>query len=52
MGHPGYGCQSLNVDVERRLVIAYLSNGLKTATGEMCRPYQQILHSVFKVITN
>uniref|UniRef100_A0A915BFA8 Secreted protein n=1 Tax=Parascaris univalens TaxID=6257 RepID=A0A915BFA8_PARUN len=50
LGHPGYGGQSLNVDVERRLVIAYVSNGLKTGTGEMCRTYQRILRTVFNEI--
>uniref|UniRef100_F1L324 Beta-lactamase domain-containing protein 2 n=2 Tax=Ascaris TaxID=6251 RepID=F1L324_ASCSU len=50
LGHPGYGGQSLNVDVERRLVIAYVSNGLKTGTGEMCSAYQRILRTVFNVI--
>ncbi|VDM23822.1 unnamed protein product [Toxocara canis] len=50
LGHPGYGGQSLNVDVGRRLVVAYVTNGLKTGSGEMCRPYQRIIHSVFRVI--
>uniref|UniRef100_A0A915PKJ7 Beta-lactamase-related domain-containing protein n=1 Tax=Setaria digitata TaxID=48799 RepID=A0A915PKJ7_9BILA len=47
-GHPGYGCQALNIDIDKKLVIAYVSNGLKTASGEMCRTYQSILRSLYR----
>ncbi|EJW82363.1 beta-lactamase [Wuchereria bancrofti] len=47
-GHPGYGCQILNIDFDNKLVIAYVSNGLKTGSGKMCRTYQSILRSLYR----
>ncbi|CAG9538712.1 unnamed protein product [Cercopithifilaria johnstoni] len=47
-GHPGYGCQVLNIDFDNKIVIAYVSNGLKTGSGEMCRTYQSILRSLYR----
>nr|CRZ25768.1 BMA-LACT-6 [Brugia malayi] len=47
-GHPGYGCQALNIDFDNKLVIAYVSNGLKTGSGKMCRTYQSILRSLYQ----
>ncbi|VDN92715.1 unnamed protein product [Brugia pahangi] len=47
-GHPGYGCQALNIDFDNKLVIAYVSNGLKTGSSKMCRTYQSILRSLYQ----
>ncbi|KAL3981709.1 Beta-lactamase family protein [Acanthocheilonema viteae] len=47
-GHPGYGCQALNIDFDNKIVIAYVSNGLKTGSGKMCRTYQSILRSLYR----
>jgi len=46
-GHPGLGCQSLYIDVEEQLVVAYLSNGLKSSTSILCLPYQRLLQTVY-----
>jgi hypothetical protein len=50
MGHPGYGCQSIHVDPEMDLVVAYLSNGLKSATSLLCAPYQRMLQEVYRSV--
>ncbi|VDM94998.1 unnamed protein product [Thelazia callipaeda] len=47
-GHPGYGCQALDVDIENKIVVVYLSNGFKTGTGIMCATYQSILRSLYR----
>uniref|UniRef100_A0A1I7XDJ9 Beta-lactamase domain-containing protein n=1 Tax=Heterorhabditis bacteriophora TaxID=37862 RepID=A0A1I7XDJ9_HETBA len=51
-GHPGYGGQFIHVDPENELVIAYVSNGLKTGTGELCGTYMRLLKKVYDVIGN
>ncbi|OZC05024.1 beta-lactamase [Onchocerca flexuosa] len=47
-GHPGYGCQALDIDFDNKLVIAYLSNGLKTGSSKICKTYQSILRSLYR----
>ncbi|VDK77281.1 unnamed protein product [Litomosoides sigmodontis] len=47
-GHPGYGCQALNIDFHNKIVIAYLTNGLKTGSAKMCRTFQSILRSLYR----
>lgn len=46
-GHPGYGGQNVHVDPINDLVVVYLSNGLKTGSGELCYPSQRLLRSVY-----
>uniref|UniRef100_A0A0R3RS53 Beta-lactamase domain-containing protein n=1 Tax=Elaeophora elaphi TaxID=1147741 RepID=A0A0R3RS53_9BILA len=46
-GHPGYGCQGLDIDFDNKMVIAYVSNGLKTGSSKICRTYQSILRSLY-----
>uniref|UniRef100_A0A8R1TUB8 Beta-lactamase domain-containing protein n=1 Tax=Onchocerca volvulus TaxID=6282 RepID=A0A8R1TUB8_ONCVO len=47
-GHPGYGCQALDIDFDNKLVIAYVSNGLKTGSGKVCKTFQSILRSLYQ----
>uniref|UniRef100_A0A1I7ZDZ7 Beta-lactamase domain-containing protein n=1 Tax=Steinernema glaseri TaxID=37863 RepID=A0A1I7ZDZ7_9BILA len=47
-GHPGYGCQTIHIDPDNDLTVAYVTNGLKTATSELCQPYQRLLAEVYR----
>ncbi|MCP9266308.1 Beta-lactamase domain-containing protein 2 [Dirofilaria immitis] len=47
-GHPGYGCQALDIDFDNKLVIVYVSNGLKTGSGKICKTYQSLLRSLYR----
>ncbi|KAK6747124.1 hypothetical protein RB195_000383 [Necator americanus] len=49
-GHPGYGCQFLVVDPWNHLSIAYVSNGLKTGTGEICTTYMRLQRAIYSVL--
>ncbi|CAB3409782.1 unnamed protein product [Caenorhabditis bovis] len=49
-GHPGYGGQFVHVDPATGLSVAYLANGLKTGTGELCGPYMRLLREVYHSI--
>ncbi|VDD91566.1 unnamed protein product, partial [Enterobius vermicularis] len=49
-GHPGYGGQALNVDVEKGISFAYLTNGLKTGSGEMCKTYWRLLNKLYEIV--
>ncbi|KAK6035937.1 hypothetical protein COOONC_26558 [Cooperia oncophora] len=46
-GHPGYGGQFVHVDPANHLVLVYLSNGLKTGTGELCTTYMRLLRAAY-----
>ncbi|XGW29897.1 hypothetical protein V3C99_009163 [Haemonchus contortus] len=46
-GHPGYGGQFVHVDPANQLVLAYLANGLKTGTGELCGTYMRLLRATY-----
>uniref|UniRef100_A0A915CZK8 Beta-lactamase-related domain-containing protein n=1 Tax=Ditylenchus dipsaci TaxID=166011 RepID=A0A915CZK8_9BILA len=39
-GHQGYGGSTLMIEPEEELVIAYVSNSIKTGTGELGRCYR------------
>ncbi|KAK6023095.1 beta-lactamase, partial [Ostertagia ostertagi] len=49
-GHPGYGGQFVHVDPANQLVLAYLANGLKTGTGELCTTYMRLLRATYNVL--
>uniref|UniRef100_A0A7E4UWA0 Beta-lactamase domain-containing protein n=1 Tax=Panagrellus redivivus TaxID=6233 RepID=A0A7E4UWA0_PANRE len=46
-GHPGYGGSSVMIDPDEQIVIAYVSNGLKTGMGELTRTYRLLRNAVF-----
>ncbi|GMT23811.1 hypothetical protein PFISCL1PPCAC_15108, partial [Pristionchus fissidentatus] len=50
-GHPGYGGQTVHVDPLNDLVVVYLSNGLKSGSGDLCYPSKRILRSVYAALT-
>ncbi|MFH4974606.1 hypothetical protein AB6A40_001315 [Gnathostoma spinigerum] len=50
-GHPGYGGQSIHVDKDNELVVAYVTNGLKTGSGEMCATYSRILRTIYSSLS-
>uniref|UniRef100_A0AC34RA32 Beta-lactamase-related domain-containing protein n=1 Tax=Panagrolaimus sp. JU765 TaxID=591449 RepID=A0AC34RA32_9BILA len=47
-GHPGYGGSTVMMDPEEDVVIAYVSNGLKTGMGELTRTYRLLRNAVFE----
>ncbi|CAI2352224.1 unnamed protein product [Caenorhabditis sp. 36 PRJEB53466] len=49
-GHPGYGGQFVHMDSQSGLAITYLSNGLKTGTGELCGTYMRLLNEVYNTV--
>uniref|UniRef100_A0A914EMI5 Beta-lactamase-related domain-containing protein n=1 Tax=Acrobeloides nanus TaxID=290746 RepID=A0A914EMI5_9BILA len=46
-GHPGNGGSNLMVDPEEEIVIAYVTNGMKSGMGEMCRTYRLLRNATF-----
>ncbi|EFP03936.1 CRE-LACT-6 protein [Caenorhabditis remanei] len=49
-GHPGYGGQFVHMDTESQIAITYLSNGLKTGTGELCGTYMRLFNEVYNSV--
>ncbi|CAJ0602936.1 unnamed protein product [Cylicocyclus nassatus] len=49
-GHPGYGCQLVFADPSNQLAMAYLSNGLKTGTGEVCTTYLRLYGATYDAL--
>uniref|UniRef100_A0A0K0DEX0 Beta-lactamase domain-containing protein n=1 Tax=Angiostrongylus cantonensis TaxID=6313 RepID=A0A0K0DEX0_ANGCA len=49
-GHPGYGGQFVHVDPANQMVLTYVSNGLKTGTGEVCTTYMRLLQSTYNAL--
>lgn len=49
-GHPGYGGQFVHMDPESGIAITYLSNGLKTGTGELCGTYMRLFNEVYNSV--
>ncbi|CAP21867.2 Protein CBR-LACT-6 [Caenorhabditis briggsae] len=49
-GHPGYGGQFVHMDTESQISITYLSNGLKTGTGELCGTYMRLFNEVYNSV--
>ncbi|KAK6047760.1 beta-lactamase, partial [Cooperia oncophora] len=57
IGHTGLGGQNLRWDEENRLVIAFLSNGLKGGLGDRARTYVRLVETIYDclpkaVVTN
>ncbi|VDO44762.1 unnamed protein product, partial [Haemonchus placei] len=48
VGHPGYGGSTVMMDVDDEIVIAYVTNGLKTGMGELTRTYRHLRDAVFE----
>lgn len=51
-GHPGYGCQLVLADPSNQLTIAYVANGLKTGTAEVCTTYMRLQRAVYDALRN
>ncbi|KAI1703524.1 beta-lactamase domain-containing protein [Ditylenchus destructor] len=49
-GHPGFGGTTVMVDPEDELVIAYVSNGLKTGMGEITRTYRLLRNAALDCV--
>ncbi|EYB84640.1 hypothetical protein Y032_0313g2202 [Ancylostoma ceylanicum] len=49
-GHPGYGCQFVLADPSNQLTIAYVANGLKTGTAEVCTTYMRLQRAVYDAL--
>uniref|UniRef100_A0A914YT74 Beta-lactamase-related domain-containing protein n=1 Tax=Panagrolaimus superbus TaxID=310955 RepID=A0A914YT74_9BILA len=47
-GHPGYGGTTLMMCPDSEIVVAYVSNGLKTGMGELTRTYRLLRNAVFE----
>ncbi|KAE9421391.1 hypothetical protein Angca_007293, partial [Angiostrongylus cantonensis] len=47
IGHTGLGGQNLRWDEENRLVIAFLSNGLKGGLGDRARTYVRLMEAIY-----
>ncbi|VDM58349.1 unnamed protein product [Angiostrongylus costaricensis] len=47
IGHTGLGGQNLRWDEENRLVIAFLSNGLKGGLGDRARTYVRLVEAIY-----
>ncbi|VDM75448.1 unnamed protein product [Strongylus vulgaris] len=50
IGHPGYGCQQVIFDLERKIVIAYVTNGMKMGMYQGCRTYARLHKAVYDII--
>ncbi|KAI6190274.1 Beta-lactamase domain-containing protein [Aphelenchoides bicaudatus] len=49
-GHPGYGGSSVVIDGEDKLVIAYVTNGLKLGGGELTRTYRLLRNATLQCV--
>ncbi|VDM83770.1 unnamed protein product, partial [Strongylus vulgaris] len=50
IGHSGHGCQQIIFDMERKIVIAYVTNGVKMGMYNKCRNYARLHKAVYDVI--
>ncbi|VDM56738.1 unnamed protein product [Angiostrongylus costaricensis] len=50
VGHPGFGGSTVMMDMEDEVVIAYVTNGLKTGMGELTRTYRHLRNAVFECL--
>lgn len=46
----GYGGSALIIDPEDKLVIAYVTNGLKLGGGELCRTYRKLRDAALECV--
>lgn len=49
-GHPAFGGSNVMIEPEEQLVIAYVSNGLKSGMGEVTGTYRRLRNAVFDSI--
>ncbi|VDN50644.1 unnamed protein product [Dracunculus medinensis] len=49
-GHPGYGGSTVMVDLQNELVVAYVTNGLKTGMGELTRTYRLLRNAALRSV--
>lgn len=49
-GHPGYGGQMVALDLKNKITIAYISNGLKTGSGELCGTFTRLFKGMYQSI--
>ncbi|KJH52134.1 beta-lactamase [Dictyocaulus viviparus] len=50
--HPGHGCQQITMDLKNKVVIAYVTNGLKMGSFMRCRTYKRIHNAVYDILEN
>ncbi|KAK5970968.1 hypothetical protein GCK32_016370 [Trichostrongylus colubriformis] len=50
VGHPGFGGSTVMMDVDEEIVVAYVTNGLKTGMGELTRTYRHLRDAVFECL--
>ncbi|KAJ1357560.1 Beta-lactamase domain-containing protein 2 [Parelaphostrongylus tenuis] len=50
VGHPGFGGSTVMMDMDEEVVIAYVTNGLKTGMGELTRTYRHLRDAVFECL--
>ncbi|EYC11827.1 hypothetical protein Y032_0049g1798 [Ancylostoma ceylanicum] len=50
VGHPGFGGSTVMMDMEDEVVVAYVTNGLKTGMGELTRTYRHLRNAVFECL--
>uniref|UniRef100_A0A915PW13 Beta-lactamase-related domain-containing protein n=1 Tax=Setaria digitata TaxID=48799 RepID=A0A915PW13_9BILA len=48
VGHAGLGGSTIMMDMEEKLVVAYVSNGLKVGTGELTRTYRLLRNAALR----
>ncbi|CAJ0951729.1 unnamed protein product, partial [Mesorhabditis belari] len=50
-GHPGYGGQQIIVDLHTQTTMVYVSNGLKTGSGELCKTYMRLFKATYRSLS-
>ncbi|VDK75679.1 unnamed protein product [Litomosoides sigmodontis] len=48
VGHAGLGGSTIMMDIEEKLVLAYVTNGLKVGTGELTRTYRLLRNAALR----
>ncbi|KAK6103667.1 Beta-lactamase family protein [Brugia pahangi] len=50
VGHAGLGGSTVMMDMEEKLVLAYVTNGLKLGTGELTRTYRLLRNAALRAV--
>uniref|UniRef100_A0A7I4YI41 Beta-lactamase-related domain containing protein n=1 Tax=Haemonchus contortus TaxID=6289 RepID=A0A7I4YI41_HAECO len=50
IGHSGHGCQQVIADTKNKVVIAYVTNGLKAGVFDLCRNYMRLQNAVYDAL--
>ncbi|VDO14353.1 unnamed protein product [Haemonchus placei] len=50
IGHSGHGCQQVVFDPKTKVVIAYVTNGLKAGVYDLCRNYMRLQNAVYDAL--